>query len=73
LKNDDNNSEINKKRAHENIEKLDVLYNKVKQLKTEIECYHNEIDDLPNRIVKKLLPNHPHFVNVNITSKNILI
>jgi len=62
LKNDES-SEATKKRAFENIEKLDVLYNKVKQLKTEIESYHSEIDELPNRIVKKLLPNHPHIVH----------
>lgn len=69
MKSDDNpaHSEINKKRALENAEKLDHLYSKVKQLKTEIESYHSEIDELSDRIVKKLIPNHSnsHVVNVD--------
>ena len=68
LKNDETfeNSDTHKKRSLENAEKLDLMYAKVKQLKSEIESYHNEIDDLSDRIIKKLLPNYSQLTNVRI-------
>ena len=57
---------MNKRRLIENTEKLDILYNKIKQLKSEIESYHCEIDGLSERIVKKLLPNNSHFISVRL-------
>jgi hypothetical protein len=65
LKNDENldDPDLHRKRYLENTEKLDMLYNRVKQLKSEIETYYHDMDDLSDRIVQRLLNNHSYFAN----------
>jgi hypothetical protein len=68
LKNDENleNPDLQRKKYLKNIEKLDLLYNRVKQLKSEIETYYHDMDDLSDRIVQRLINNHSYFANKKI-------
>lgn len=48
-------SDFNKTKLNENTERIDVVYNSVKQFKSEIESYHDQINGLSDKVLKKLI------------------